>query len=121
MENQKINRQIITECLSGLDSDILDKVIKLLHLANKAGNVSFGYTAVKQNILKKKAELVIVAEDVAENTKNKLLNLNKTDIKKILIFKNKDFLSKEFNYKNLGLISINNINFTDGILNLIGK
>ncbi len=54
-----------------------DKVFSLVGLARKAGKIAIGQTAAEALIKKKQAQLVIVAIDASENTRNKFDFLSK--------------------------------------------
>lgn len=46
----------------------------ILGFAQKAGKVSSGASAAKSSILRRRASLLIISNDIAENTKQSLLN-----------------------------------------------
>ena len=49
-----------------------NKALRLLGLATRAGKIAFGTESVIDTINKKKAKLVIVAEDAADRTKKNI-------------------------------------------------
>lgn len=49
----------------------MDKVLSYLGLAKKAGKITSGEFLTENAVSKKKAKLVIVAEDASDNTKKK--------------------------------------------------
>ncbi|MGN1317394.1 MAG: L7Ae/L30e/S12e/Gadd45 family ribosomal protein [Lachnospirales bacterium] len=50
------------------------KALSLLSLCQRSGNLSTGESVVEQQIQKKKAFLVIIAQDASDNTKKKFIN-----------------------------------------------
>ncbi len=51
------------------------KILGLIGLSAKAGKVSFGADSVENDIKKKKVNLIIIAEDASERTKDKFKTL----------------------------------------------
>lgn len=54
------------------------KVATMLGFAKRSGNLANGFTAVSIHLKKRNAKLVIVSEDIAEDSKRKVANLCKT-------------------------------------------
>jgi ribosomal protein L7Ae-like RNA K-turn-binding protein len=52
-----------------------DKVLSLLGLAQRAGNVASGEFMTEKSVKSKKARLVIVAEDASQNTQKMFANM----------------------------------------------
>lgn len=93
-----------------------DSLTSLLGFAQKSGNVSSGSFAVLKSIDKNRAKLVIIAEDISENSIKKIRE--KCNIKKIPIIKfaTKDTLGHYIGKELRAVISINNDNFAENIL-----
>jgi ribosomal protein L7Ae-like RNA K-turn-binding protein len=53
----------------------LNKIFSLIGLAQKAGKVSSGALAVKTSLLKKKAKLLIISQDISEASKQPIIKL----------------------------------------------
>jgi ribosomal protein L7Ae-like RNA K-turn-binding protein len=53
------------------------KIHSYLGFAKRSGNLLSGYNTCEQAVLRKKAKLVILTEDVSENTKKKFLKMAK--------------------------------------------
>jgi len=53
------------------------KVATMIGFAKRSGNLANGFTAVSIHLKKRKAKLVIVSEDIAEDSKRKISNLCK--------------------------------------------
>lgn len=51
-----------------------DKVLLMLGLAKRAGKVSTGVVLCEKDIKSKKSELIIIAEDVSDNTRKSIIN-----------------------------------------------
>lgn len=54
--------------------DRLKKVYSLIGLAQRAGKLSSGTMAAKGSLLRKRAHLLIMSDDIAENTKDSLVS-----------------------------------------------
>lgn len=97
------------------------KVLTYLGFAQKSGNISSGFDTVSLGIKKKNIYLVILAEDVAENTKEKIVRLceaNKIDYRIALTV---DEISNSVGKSNRAIIGINNRKFAKTILNCIDQ
>lgn len=55
--------------------DKLQKVYSIIGFAQKAGKVSSGVMAAKSSIIRRKAHLVIMSDDIAANTRESLISL----------------------------------------------
>jgi len=51
-----------------------NKIFSMIALATKAGKTRAGAYAVKQAVRQKKAKLVVIANDVSDNTKKSFIN-----------------------------------------------
>ena len=90
-------------------------IFSLVHLARKAGRVTMGFGAVKSSMIKGKTRVILIAEDIAENTLKKIMSDEFAKNIDKLVFSNKDDIAKELQIKEVALISINDINFANGI------
>lgn len=92
----------------------LEIIVSLLHLARRAGKLVMGTAACKQSLVRHKAKLVILAEDVSDRTKK---NIEKIESKAPIVFcSTKDLLGKEFNRNELGILVVEDGNFAHGII-----
>ena len=66
----------------------------LLSLCQRAGNLVSGEESTELALKSKKAELVIIAEDAADNTKNKFLNKAEFYNVNVVVYGRKEELSK---------------------------
>ncbi len=94
---------------------INNKILGLIGLAARARKIAFGADSVEQEIKKKKVELVIVAEDSSERTKNKFEKLSEEYKIPILIIGEIEVLSKAIGKSNKAIIGIEDINFSNEI------
>ncbi len=95
-----------------------DKVLSLLGLCKKSGNISLGFDACLESVKQKNSSLILVTNDLSERTLNRIydqinnkvniivLNLSMEDIRKIL-------------GKSSGIISVNNNGFAEKIKQLL--
>lgn len=94
---------------------INNKILGLIGLAMKSGNVSFGADSVEENILKKKIKLVIISEDSSERTKNKFVSICEKNKVPVIIDGNIDSLSKAIGKNNKAILGIKDLNFAESI------
>lgn len=94
-----------------------DRIRSLVGLARKAGKVTFGQQAVQAAVKRKQAQLVIIAEDAAENTKDQFRELaNRTGGVNILITGRKADWGRLFGKENTAVLAVSDRNFVRGIL-----
>lgn len=96
-----------------------DNIYSFIGLMQKAGKLSSGDDSVEIEIKKKKAMLVIIAEDASENTKKKFINM--CEYRKIpyVIFGEKDNLGFAIGKSSRSVIAIKDKNFASGFLKKI--
>jgi ribosomal protein L7Ae-like RNA K-turn-binding protein len=87
-------------------------------LARRAGSLTYGTTAVKVEIKKANAKLIIIASDLAEGPKEDILKCF-SNIKVIQIPHTKEEIGYSIGSKPTGIVSINDENFKKGILSNI--
>lgn len=92
------------------------KILSLLSLAQRSGNMSTGESVVEQQIQKKKAFLVIIPEDASDNTKKKFTNKCKFYEVPIVIISTKDELSSAIGKYNRSTFAICSESFAQNIL-----
>lgn len=96
-----------------------NKIYGLLGLARRAGEVSFGTESCLQEINKKKAKLIIVAENSSNRTKKNFSELCEKENVKIRIFGTIEELSTCIGQVNKAVIVIKDENFAKEILKRI--
>ncbi len=92
-----------------------DKVLRLIGLCRKSGKCSCGASAVEYAIKRFKSKLLIVASDCGESTKKKFLKFAEENSAKYVIMFDKYTLGDALGYKELSLLSVDDVNFADGI------
>lgn len=97
------------------------KALNLIGMGKKAGYVAVGETASVISINKKKAKLIILANDASENTFKKFQNLSKSKEIKIFIVFSKSELGSILGKEYVSTITINDENFSKAILNKLVK
>lgn len=96
-----------------------NKVLGLIGLSAKAGKIEYGADAVEESIKRKKAKLVIVAEDAADRTKENFKFLcNKLNILYV-VFGEKEKISKAIGKDNKAVIAIKDKNLSNEIYKII--
>jgi len=94
----------------------MDSIIKLLQLARKAGKAKAGMSACCSSCIKNSAELVICAEDISLNSKQKVERIAQQKGVELLTYGKKEMFSELFQRTTTGLICIEDKNFASGIL-----
>lgn len=94
------------------------KVLGLLGLAARARNIAFGADSVEMEIKKKKVNLVIIAEDASNRTKEKFEKLCYDYDIPIIIQGTIEYLSKAIGKSNKAIIGIKDSNIANGILKI---
>lgn len=95
------------------------KVLGLLGLCTKAGDICFGTDACIDLITKKKIKLLIVAEDASDRTKRNLEFICNNNDTKICFYGKIEELSKAIGRNNKAVIGIKNKNFANQIEKII--
>ena len=98
---------------------INNKILGLLGLARRAGKVSFGTESVLDSIERKRAKLIIIAEDSADRTKKNFESIGKEKNIPTKIFGTIEELSKSIGQSNKAVICVKDINFSKEILKII--
>lgn len=94
---------------------MINKIYGLLGICAKSGNIVSGMDIVIETLEKKKAKLVIVAEDCSEKTiKNIKFECDKNKIP-IYIFGTIEKISKSIGKNNRGVLAIKNENLAKEI------
>lgn len=96
-----------------------NKVMGLLGLCAKAGKLACGTDACIELIQKKKAKLVIVAQDAVDRTKRNLEFVCKNNNTSICLYGEIESLSHTIGKKNKAVIAIKDENFAKQILKII--
>jgi ribosomal protein L7Ae-like RNA K-turn-binding protein len=92
------------------------KVDSYLGFAAKSRNLVSGYQSCLHAIKQKKLKLLILSEDISENTLKKLSRLSEEDKIPLRIYGKSEELSKVTGSQERGIFGITDVNFADVIL-----
>ncbi|HCX72229.1 MAG TPA: hypothetical protein DHM37_00765 [Candidatus Cloacimonas sp.] len=95
------------------------KLESLLQLANKAGKLSFGYDAVERSCRSGKAALLLLAKDLGHSSRKGFLNISSATNLTVREIGTKLDFGRILNRREIGIISVNDKNFADGILKFL--
>lgn len=99
--------------------EINNKIYGLLGLARRAGKISFGTESSLETIEKKKAKLVIIAEDSSDRTKKNFIDLCEKLNVKYRITGTIEDLSKAIGQVNKAVYVIKDENFAKELIKRI--
>lgn len=97
----------------------MNNVLSLLGFARKAGHLVPGETLCEQGVKSKKISLLIIAVDMNESTKNKMVRLCESEGVTYRVFSNKDSLSNAIGKDNYGLFGVTNKKFSRALIEKI--
>ena len=83
----------------------------------KAGKIAYGSDMCEEKIKKKEACLLLIAEDLSSNTKEKFMSIAKMYHISIVVFGNMDSISHSIGKTNKGVIAV----LDDGFANKISQ
>lgn len=98
---------------------INNRVLGLLGLCTKAGEISFGTDACIDLIQRKKVKLIIVAEDASDRTKRNFKFLCNNNNIRVAYFGTIEEISKAIGKRNKAVIGIKNDNLSNEIYKII--
>ncbi len=96
-----------------------NKIASLLSICQKSGNLVSGELSCEKTLQKKKAKLVIIAEDASDNTKKKFINKSFFYNVPSYIFGTKDEISRFIGKNNRAVVIITEKNLSLKIKDLI--
>lgn len=96
-----------------------DKALGLIGISAKAGKIAFGTEQVKENLEKKKVDLVILAQDASGKTKDNFEFLCKKLNIKVVTYQTIEVLSKTIGKKNKAVLGIKDKNLGEEIYKII--
>lgn len=94
------------EFIKLLAASIEEKVRSLLTMANRAGMLAAGTSAVDDALQKGRAELLIFAEDLSDGTKHKLLGVCSSTPERQATFFTRDEMGKMMGRELVGVIAV---------------
>lgn len=96
-----------------------NKVIQFIRLIKKSGNLLEGYNRCEEALKNSKTQLIIISEDVSENTKRKFINYcNRYEVQYINRFSKYD-LGEIVNKDFVSIIGIANKSMAENLYKLI--
>ena len=96
-----------------------NRILGLMGITAKAGKIAFGTEAVIESIEKKKAKLVIIAEDASDKSKDNMMHLCSKNQIPIVTFGTIETISKAIGKPNKSVISIKDKNLGEEINKII--
>lgn len=92
------------------------KILTLLGFAAKSGNLSYGFSAAKEALNRKKAKLILISSDISEKSKKEIIfTANQSNISFLTLDDTDIFeLSNAVGHK-CGIISVNENGFAKAI------
>jgi len=100
---QKVASGDIAEFAAGLRELMARRIVSLLHMAQKAGVLVAGATAVEERCNKNEAAFMMVASDLSERSAGKLPDVSRL---RRFVFLDKDRLGAALGRESVGIIAI---------------
>ena len=94
----------------------LNKALSLISLATKAGKTASGEFCTEKDVKSGKAELVIVADDASDNTKQKFKNMCEFYEVPIYFYGDKDTLGHAMGKEFRASLAVTDLGFAKGII-----
>ena len=94
------------------------RILGLIGLATRVGRISLGEEKVYKDIKNNNSHLIILSSDASENTSKKALDKCKFYSKKLIVFSDRFSLGRYTGKEFSVLISVNDKNFSERILQL---
>lgn len=94
----------------------LNKALSLISLATKAGKTASGEFCTEKEVKSGKAELVIVADDASDNTKQKFKNMCEFYEVPIYFYGDKDTLGHAMGKEFRASLAVTDLGFAKGII-----
>ncbi|MCQ2550596.1 MAG: ribosomal L7Ae/L30e/S12e/Gadd45 family protein [Clostridia bacterium] len=93
----------------------MEKIYSLLGFCAKSRNLITGYNSCIFSMNKRKIKLIIIAEDLADNSKEKIIKACEKNEVKYFIISTMERLSKVTGKENCGIFGITEENFAQAI------
>ena len=100
-----------------MNNPAYNKILSLLGLCKKSGNISLGFDACIDAVRQKNSQLILITKDLSDNTKQKLLHQVDTNLICPVELSMDDV--NAFLGKSCGIISVNNKGFAEKIKSLV--
>ena len=92
------------------------KILGMMGIARRSGNMAFGYEQLKQQILKGRVFLVILAVQTSERTKKRIQGLCEETGTEWIVYGNKDELSHAIGQVNKTVFGITDENMARQVM-----
>lgn len=96
--------------------DMADKVLSMIGLAHRAGKVQIGAFLTERAIADGSCELIVLAEDTAQNNHKKFSNSAKYEHIPMLVYGTKETLAHALGRENTVVAGVTDKNFAKGIM-----
>ena len=97
----------------------MNKIYGMLGLAMKAGKLAYGTDMCIEKIKKKEVSLLILANDLSQNTKEKLTKVAETYHISIVVFGEIETISQSIGKENKGVIAVLEEGFANKISQMV--
>lgn len=97
----------------------MNKIYSMLGICMKAGKLIAGSDVCKENIKANKVSLIIIAEDISLNTKEKFIKMCIAQNIKYIVFGDMEILSRSIGKINKGIIGILDMGFSEKIIQMV--
>ena len=98
---------------------MMNKIYSMLGLAMKAGKIAYGTDMCIERIKSREVRLLIIAENLSENSKEKMIKIAETYHISIVVFGEIDVISHSIGKENKGVIAILDDGFAKKILQMV--
>lgn len=92
-----------------------NKLAGLLHMARRAGRLSLGFDACERACHKSTVKLIVMAEDLAPRTGEKMQTVADACNLKVIKCGTKEFWGETFKIKDVGIMGVEDSNIANGI------
>ena len=92
-----------------------DRVLSMLGLATRSGNVVSGGFATEEAVKRRKAYLVIIAEDASDNTRKKFSNMCRFHKVPLEYYSDKEMLGHAMGKEERSCLAVTDKGFADSI------
>lgn len=99
----------------------MDKVLSMIGMAKRAGKTSAGGFLCERAIKDKSAKLVVLAEDISENSAKSIMNTCKHYNVRYVTYGDKDSLGTFTGGGDRAVVSINDDNFAEAVLKKLAE
>lgn len=92
-----------------------DKVLRYMGLAKRAGHLGVGFNTCEAMMKKKEIKLFVIAEDLSDNSKDKVRSLAKSFGVELLEYSSMEKLSQITGEENSGVFGVKDKNLAEAI------